>query len=434
MRILHTSDWHLGHSFHDRTRSEEQAFFLDWMARAVAEHQVDALVVAGDVFDTQNPPGEAQQQYYRFLAKLATSGAPTRSGGPRTVVIVGGNHDSPTRLDAPREVLQALNVRVVGGYDPSREASGGDAAGALIPLAGAGGQVGLVVAAVPFLSDWRIGVRGMDSSPEDQLQSMHDSFRAVYSRMADRAEAGWSGVPVIATGHLTCLSQRGSKVSAEDAAPMEINRVGTLGSLDPGVFDERFAYVALGHLHRGFPVDSFDQTKARVWYSGTPVQVSTTEKAEDRQALLVDVEGGRASITPLLIPAKRRLLALQGTLEQVRAELAGLALPGGELPPYVTVDVTLEQADAAVHARILEAAQKNRACGPLVVQVRAEVTRRGEAPRVTDLLPRGRDLLPEEAFRFAWKAKHGAESEPSEAVLVRFRHLVEQHASGGEQP
>ena len=111
MRILHTSDWHIGRTLYGRKRYEEFEAFLTWLAETIQENAIDALLVAGDVFDTSAPSNRAQELYYRFLCRVATSSC-------RHVIVVAGNHDSPSFLNAPKELLKALNVHVVGSSPP----------------------------------------------------------------------------------------------------------------------------------------------------------------------------------------------------------------------------------------------------------------------------------------------------------------------------
>ncbi|RME09699.1 MAG: exonuclease subunit SbcD, partial [Bacteroidetes bacterium] len=139
MKILHTSDWHLGQKLTGRDRDEEHRLALDWLADFIAQEKVDVLVVAGDVFDIHNPPNSARELYYRFLRKLIQSSV-------RHVVVIGGNHDSPNMLEAPKELLQLLGIHVVG-------AATGHVSDEIIELKDADGKVELVVAAVPFLRD-----------------------------------------------------------------------------------------------------------------------------------------------------------------------------------------------------------------------------------------------------------------------------------------
>jgi exonuclease SbcD len=422
VRLLHTSDWHLGHSFCEQSRAREQAAFCDWLLRTIEERDVDVVIVAGDVFDSPASPNEAFELYYRFLARLAALGPSPRTGVKRSAVVVGGNHDSPGRLDAPSEVLKALSAHVVGGYDAARASDElCDPTGLVIPLLGSAAHVGVVVVAVPFLNDWRIGVRGFDASASEQLGSMHERFRAVYATMADRARARFPDVPLVATGHLTCLAQAGQKVSDEDAVPCEINRVGTLGAMGPSIFDERFHYVALGHIHRGFSVDGV----GRIRYAGSPVQVGLAESPSSRRVLLVDVDAAGIQVESVPVPTTRRLLAVHGTLDEVRAALETLDVPAGELEPYAAVRVLLDHPEPRVGDFVREAAARNGFCRPRVVDLRAVVRRDLSAPLLGAPVD-ARALSAQEAFLFAWQAKHGRGSSPSTPVLARFLSLVER--------
>lgn len=415
MRILHTSDWHLGVEYFQRSRRAEHQAFLDWLLETIEARDVDVLVVAGDVFDTTNPPAEAQQAYYRFLAEL--------SRRQRAAVVVGGNHDSPSRLDAPREVLAALSAEVVGGYLAEREGPLNDPAGVLLPIKrrGTGNEVLGVIAAVPYLHDWKLGVRGFDASAGDQLASLHEAFRGVYSRLADKAEAAFPGVPLIATGHLTCLAKAGEKPSDEDAVPIEINRVGTLGAMGPQVFDMRFSYVALGHIHRGFAVDQ----QQRIWYSGTPIQVGSKEPAEARRVLLVDLDerGGSATVEKLPVPVTRRLVTLSGPLDEVTAKLANMTWDNSELPPYVVVEALLEKVDLGARERLRTSAPKGPGGQAQLVEVLTRIQKTVAEARLAGA-PTGEALTPESAFLYAWKARHEGAEVP-DGVMQRFRSLLE---------
>lgn len=418
MRILHTSDWHLGVEYFQRSRRAEHQAFLDWLLETIEARDVDVLVVAGDVFDTTNPPAEAQQAYYRFLAEL--------SRRQRAAVVVGGNHDSPSRLDAPREVLAALSAEVVGGYLAEREGPLHDPAGVLVPIkrrdvGGTGNEVLGVIAAVPYLHDWKLGVRGFDASAGDQLASLHEAFRGVYARLADKAEAAFPGVPLVATGHLTCLAKAGEKPSDEDAVPIEINRVGTLGAMGPQVFDPRFSYVALGHIHRGFAVDP----EQRVWYSGTPIQVGSKEPAEARRVLLVDLDesGGSVRVEKVSVPVTRRLVTLSGPLDEVTAKLANMTWADSELPPYVVVEALLDKVDLSARERLRTKAPEGPGGKAQLVEVLTRIQKAVSEARLAGA-PTGAALTPESAFLYAWKARHEGAEVP-DGVMQRFRSLLE---------
>jgi exonuclease SbcD len=442
MRVLHTSDWHLGVDYFGRPRLEEQAAFLSWLLDTIVARQIDAVVVAGDIFDKGAPSAEAQSLYYAFLARLGAL-------GDRTVVVVGGNHDSASRLDAPREVLSALSTHVVGGYAAEREGQGALAfkEGVLVPLR-AGNDVQAVVAAVPYLHDWRISVRDLTAEPSVQHAQLSGAFRDIYGRLADAAEAAFPGVPLLATGHLTCLPRAGQKPTEDDSIPYEINRVGTLGAFGPDIFDPRFAYVALGHIHRGFAVDA----GRRVWYSGTPMQVSRTEAANARRVLVVDTEArtesGALVVEAVAVPVTRRLVHVTGTFDEVEERLKALTWDANERPPLVSAEAVRDRYMSGAERFLREAALANSAHPVDLVEARVVVqspyplmwvTMSGPAdpvePRIAVHakaevtvgavdLPRGDEITPEAAFSFAWRNAHYGEA-PSDEVLAHFRALLE---------
>jgi len=413
MRLLHTADWHLGSTLGQANlpRAAEHAAFLDWLAETLHAQRVDVLLVAGDIFDQTQPRADAQEMYFRFLAKA------TAIAGLRRIIVVGGNHDSASRLDAPDGVLKALGITVVGGY--SRAA---DDSRYLVPITADDGSVPLVVVALPYVHAWRLAVD--DQSDPDALER---AFRGLYSDLADAATARWPEAALVATGHLTCARERslvtghtidGDRVGTLDS-PQEIHMVGTLGALPPTVFDERYRYVALGHIHRGYPVDN-----GRVWYSGTPVAVNFAEGASSRKVLLVDLDGDSSPVVqPLAVPAARRVVELRGDEAAIRAAVLSLPMDG-ELPPLVSMVVegstpVLGQRDAL--RDLLESRFPEAASRPVIVSWRD--VRPTESDLATDVVrtPLERPS-PETVFRQAWIARHGAA--PDEEIMAGFSSLL----------
>lgn len=319
MRILHTSDWHLGVSLEEASRDKDHEVFLTWLIETIKAEGIDVLIVAGDIFDLTTPSAEAQGHYYRFLHRLQDTTL-------RQVVVVGGNHDSAARLDAPRELLAAFGVHVVGGLDGPQ-----DLDRCLCPVTDTDGQVRLVIAAVPFTHEWRLGYRSAETT-EESTERLGESFKRLYADLADRAQAAWPGVPLVATGHMAVAG------SERDDAPQEIHLIGSLGGLPTGIFDPRFAYVALGHIHRGYRIGG---TQAH--YCGSPIALNVKEGRSPRFVNVVEFsETGDATIQRLEIPGTRRVLELRGDLATVQALLAALDCTG-DLPPMVKVDLQVER-------------------------------------------------------------------------------------------
>jgi DNA repair protein SbcD/Mre11 len=401
MRILHSSDWHLGVTLHQASRHKEQVRFLAWLRRTLVERAVDVLVVAGDIFDQYQPSAEAQALYYGFLADVA------RDGAVGSVVMVGGNHDAGSRLDAPREILGALGVHVVGGFETARESD------LCCPIR-VDGEVAAVVVPVPFVHEYRLGVRGLGDSIPALRAQIAQAFTDLYRRLADAAEARFPDVPLVATGHLTCAG------AEADDYHTPLHHVGNVGGLPPEVFgQDRYDYVALGHIHRGYQVAGTD-----AWYSGTPVAVSLKEGQSQRRVLLVEVEPGHAAhVESLPVPCARRLIGLEGPLDEVRAQWRQVTWsPETELPPYGKIIVRTDE-PRANPAHELATARADADDGPRLVHVEQRRLTPSAEPQVPTLEGRAlSDLTPTEVFDALHRARHG--TAPDEALRVAFEALL----------
>ena len=203
MKLLHTSDWHLGHTLHEADRTAEHEAFLGWLARTIVERDVDALLVTGDVFDSANPPASAQKLWYRFLVE-----AGARRDGLQ-IVAIAGNHDSAARLEAPREVLAHLNVHVVG--ELPREDGKLHAARLLVPLKGEDGRTCAWVAAVPYLRPTDLS--GVDGGDDEAfgVDPVYMGVGGTIPFVGPFAEA-FGGVPALLLGP----ADPGSRIHGED--------------------------------------------------------------------------------------------------------------------------------------------------------------------------------------------------------------------------
>lgn len=336
MRILHTSDWHLGISHGATSRGPDHDYFLGWLEVQLAERAIDALIVAGDVFDSMQPSADALRRYYRFLARLADTGVVQ-------VVVVGGNHDSASSLDAPADVLSTLSVHVVGGIGGS-EASWKRC---LIPLRDRAGIVGAVALAVPYVHEFRLGVRTTDLDTQAVRNEFETRFAAVYARLADLAEAQWPGLPLVATGHLTLGAAK------RDDYPVEIHQVGQIDGLPVSVLDQRIQYSALGHIHRCYPVGS----ERRAWYCGSPVAFTLREAATPRNVLQVDVDPaprGTATVTAVQVPSPRGLMELRAAPEDLIGQVRRLQWPE-QLPPLLFCRAVTDTWAGDLESRLLDA-------------------------------------------------------------------------------
>ena len=341
MRLLHTSDWHLGHTLHDQSREYEHECFLNWLLALIGEERADALLVSGDVFDTANPPAASQTAFYDFLAQARTR-FPALD-----VIVIGGNHDSASRLDAPDAILSRLNVRVVGGF--TRD---GRPRELIFPLRGSDDAIAAWVAAVPFL-------RASDLRRDGESRTLDDAaaVSSLYASVLDEARARrTTGQALIATGHCymvgTCISELSERKILG----------GNQNALPESIFPSDVAYAALGHLHLAQTVGGREEVR----YSGSPIPLAMSEIDYPHQVCVVDFDGERlASVravrVPRFVPLLRVPARAAAPLDDVLAELVRLPCEGDhpERAPFLEVHVLLEKPDATLRTQV-EAALRAR--------------------------------------------------------------------------
>lgn len=311
MKLIHTSDWHLGAKLHERDRSEDQRRFLAFLRDAIAEERPDALVVAGDVFDVRQPTAGAQRLYYDFLADTVSDRA------CKNIVVISGNHDSAQLLAAPDRLLARLGVRVVADM-------GADAADRVVAIGDGRGECALAIAAIPFLNDATLanaarppgGMRG-GAELAAMPQRVAEGFRLCCAAAIAAARRAAQAAPVVAVGHCTVAGARLSDLRSERA-----RQVGGLDERDPGAFAGA-DYVALGHLH----VPQTLGERGRVRYCGSPLPMSFAE-ASARKSISVVELGARAgepvALREIAVPEFTPLRVIEGTHEEIRDGLRAL--------------------------------------------------------------------------------------------------------------
>lgn len=305
MRILHTSDWHLGRSLLGKRRYPEFSQLLDWMLQCIDDQTIEVLIIAGDIFDTTTPSVTAQDQYYNFLAKAATKAS------CQHIVVIGGNHDSASFLNAPSAILKSLDVHVVGQACE-------DIKDEVLVLKNSQGEVALIVCAVPFLSDRDIRRYVPLESLEDKDQRVIEAHQHHYQAAADYAKqlATQHNVPMVATGH---LFMTGGLTNEGDG--VRDLYVGTLGQLKTDLFSPDFSYVALGHIHQHQKVGGFNHIR----YSGSPLAMCFDEVARPKKVLVVDFnDRHEAEVSELEIPSFQRLDKISGDLRSLLSQLEAL--------------------------------------------------------------------------------------------------------------
>jgi len=306
MKVLHTSDWHIGRTLYGRKRYEEFEAFLNWLAGTIQQNEIDTLLVAGDVFDTSSPSNRAQELYYRFLCRVSTSTC-------RHVVVVAGNHDSPSFLNAPRELLKALNVYVVGDASSNPEDE-------VFVLRNTQGVPEMIVCAVPYLRDRNIRVAEAGESIEDKERKLIDGIRTHYAAVAalaehKREEIG-ADIPIVATGHL--FTAGGQTVDGDGVRELY---VGSMAHVTAGVFPACFNYLALGHLHVPQKVNGSETMR----YSGSPLPMGFSEAKQKKSVCQVEFHGKSASVELIDVPEFQKLERIKGDVDEISNRILELS-------------------------------------------------------------------------------------------------------------
>ena len=311
MKILHTSDWHLGQSFFTKSRKNEHAAFLKWLLQQVEVHQIDAIIVAGDVFDTGTPPSYARELYHAFIGEL--------QGMQCTLVVLGGNHDSVSVLNESKALLKYLNSHVIAS-------TYGELSEQVITLNDRKGQPSAVLCAVPFIRSRDVLVSEAGQSGTDKRQALGDAIKqhsgTLYNealslrasmeekRIKDGSENS-AAIPIIATGHLTALGVSQSE-SVRDIY------IGTLEGFDAKGFPPA-DYIALGHIHRPQKVAKTEHIR----YSGSPIPLSFDELNTQKQVVLVafESESTAPTISTLPVPRFQAMEVIKGDLKAIEAAI-----------------------------------------------------------------------------------------------------------------
>ena len=306
LKILHTSDWHIGRILHGRKRYEEFEAFLTWLAETIHQEQVDILLVAGDIFDTSTPSNRAQELYYRFLCRVAATSC-------RHVVVVAGNHDSPSFLNAPKELLRAFDVHVIGAATENREEE-------VLLLSRQDGSPELIVCAVPYLRDRDIRVAEAGESIDDKERKLIEGIRNHYAEVVELAEQKRKevgvAIPIIGMGHLFTAGGH----TVDDDGVRELY-VGSLAHVSAGELPVCLDYLALGHLHVPQKVNGSEMMR----YSGSPLPMGFGEAKQEKSVCLVEFANTGAEVRLVTVPVFQRLERTRGTWEELSARILELS-------------------------------------------------------------------------------------------------------------
>ncbi|HDU8313652.1 TPA: exonuclease subunit SbcD [Proteus mirabilis] len=337
MRIIHTSDWHLGQYFFTKTRAQEHQQFLDWLLAQIREQQVNAVIVAGDIFDTGSPPSYARELYNRFVVAIRDTQC--------QLIILGGNHDSVATLNESKSLLACLNTTVIANVHTETPQ-------APIILYQKNHTPGALLCAIPYLRprdmiNSKSGQSGADKQGALK-EAIADYYQRQYQAALDLRKQLNVNIPIIATGHLTTIG-----ASVSDSV-REIY-IGTLEAFNATLFPP-FDYIALGHIHRPQRVNK----SGHIRYSGSPIPLSFDESAQQKSVCLIDFEQDKlAEMTLLPIPEFQLLRTLSGSLQEIATQLEKLATQYNEMDTTIWLDIEVSTQDylSDIQNRIQELTQ-----------------------------------------------------------------------------
>ncbi len=337
MRFLHTADWHIGQFFHEYDRAYEHQQFLNWLLDTLVSEKIDVLLISGDVFDLSNPSASSVKMFYTFLNKAI------KANQGLQIVITAGNHDSASRLESPKPLLESSNIHIIGLVQKNDNGEV-EYDKLLIPIVDHEGNIKVWCLAIPFL---RLGDY---PSRQEGANSYLAGITAIYKESFEFASKQLkSGQSVIAMGH---LHAQGAEISDMDKSERQI--MGGVESISASVFNEEIKYVALGHIHKAQKVGG----KEHIRYCGSPLPMSFSERMYKHQVIVFDIINNELSnlksvevpvIVPLLcIPVKHQ------SLEEVLILLEQLPLKENDShhSPYLEVRILLDGPEPSLRHRV----------------------------------------------------------------------------------
>ncbi|PCR96233.1 exonuclease SbcCD subunit D [Pseudomonas fluorescens] len=414
MRLFHTSDWHLGQNLHGQERDFEHACFLEWLLRQLKLVQPDVLLIAGDIFDTVNPPVKAQERLYDFIVS-AHEQQPLL-----TIVMIAGNHDSGSRIELPAPLMRRLRTHALGRVlwlDDGQL----DAERLLLPLPNASGEIAAWCLALPFLRPAEVTGAHLGDNYLRGIGQVHEWL--IEAANAKRQ----SGQALVAISH---AHMAGGSVSEDSERSLII---GNAEALPASLFGSSISYVALGHLHKPQKVNG----EERIRYSGSPIPLSFSEISYQHQVLDVVLDGETlVSVESMLIPRSVNLQRLgPAPLAEILLQLADLPnidlLAETQRQPWLEVRVRLDEPQPDLRHQV-ESALQGKAVRLVRIAAEYAGNRGADGTEDSSALIELDQLTPQELFSRAWLDNYG--NEVDEQTLKDFAELLQDVQMEGEQP
>ncbi|MBN3054796.1 exonuclease subunit SbcD [Pectobacterium brasiliense] len=400
MRIIHTADWHLGQYFYTKSRAAEHQAFLNWLIVQVEHHQVDAIIVAGDIFDNGSPPSYAREIYYSFVVALQRTGC--------QLVVLGGNHDSVAMLNESRELLACLNTQVIAcaSDDPAQQ---------VFLLENRQRQPGALLCAIPFLRPRDVLTSKAGQSGDEKQLALQEAITAHYQQCYQlacqkRDELGLP-LPIIATGHLTTIGATASE-SVRDIY------IGTLDAFPAQAFPPA-DYIALGHIHRPQRVTQSEHIR----YSGSPIPLSFDELNSEKSVCLVNFAPDASPQMPpqidiLPIPMTQPMQLIKGSLSDIEQQLATFKNYQGDKPVWLDIEINTQDYLSDMQKRI-QAMTEN-------LPVEVLLLRRTREQRLQAITRQDKETLNELSVHDVFERRLVTETDMEDSRQQRVRTLFNQ--------
>ena len=389
MKILHTADWHLGQLFHEYDRTFEHQAFLDWLLKTILEEEIEVLLVSGDVFDISNPSASSIRMFYSFLQK-ATSENPQLQ-----IVITAGNHDSASRLEAPKPLLESSNIHIIGTIEKDREGNV-DYEKLTIPLRNKLGEITTWCLAIPFL---RIGdyptIPNVQNPYSEGVTNLYkEAFAFANTKKQDHQT-------LIAMGH---LHTHHAEISDMDKTERLI--MGGVECIPATAFHPEIKYVALGHIHKAQRIGGNEHIR----YSGSPLPMSFSERNYKHQVVIFELENEITALKTVEIPVSIPLLRIPlkaEPLEDVLLKLHHLPEKNNEEPaPYLEIQVLLEEPEPALRHKIDEVLKFKNV---KLARIQPHYPNKNQSSSETNSQELLHELQPEAVFAKSYQAKYASE-------------------------
>ncbi len=393
MRILHTSDWHIGHRLYERSRIDEHRQFLNWLLDVIQNEQIDALLVSGDIFDSALPSAESTDLYYKFLFRFYEE-------ADASAVIIAGNHDSAIRLAAPREFLKMARIHVVGGIPDNIDEY-------IITLGEQDSKI--TIAAVPYISEGDILSHISFESEVERACRYREALKELYNQCISKMPLD---VPKILMGHFFI---QGGEVGKSERA-IQIGGTMRVRTID---LPENVDYVALGHLHRPQQLKSSEYP---IIYSGSPLPMTFRESTYSKKLYIFDIEKERAEqIESITIPVFKELCRVSGNFDEVITEARSTVNDWQD--KYIEVQLRLDTPFIGAGDAIRNAFSERG--GEVLVVETQPVDQNSDIEMSAEEIT---EKTPEDIFEAFYKNKYGGDDEQHKEeraeLMTTFKELL----------